>query len=254
MHTSRLVDPPAPAWLVDGSFQERELGVLKSGKEADVFLVERVSGTASCLLAHKRFRPRYPGKGELRALGFSKGTIYRHDDVYRQGWNLRGRVRRAVEQGTTFGHEVMAELWPANEYEMLRRAWRAGASVPYPVQRTDDGVLMEYVGDRAEAAPRLVQARLDPDALASAWAQLTESLRLLLRGGVVHADLSVYNLLWWQGRLVIIDFPQALDPRTNSAAPDLLRRDLDNVASWFTRHGVPVEPETVFVDLLGEML
>jgi RIO kinase 1 len=254
LHASLRVDRPAPAWLIDGSFQERELGVLKSGKEADVFLVERVSGTESCLLAHKRFRPRYPGKGELRALGFSKGTFYRHDNVYRQGWNLRGRVRRAVDHSTAFGHDVMAELWPANEYEMLRRAWRAGASVPYPVARTDDGVLMEYVGDRTAAAPRLVQARLDPAALASAWAQLTDSLRLLLRGGVVHADLSVYNLLWWQSRLVIIDFPQAVDPRTNSAAPDLLRRDLAGVANWFTRHGLRVEPEVVFLDLLGEMI
>ncbi len=252
MHGSVPVD--RPAWLIDHSFEEHPLGVLKSGKEAEVFLVERVSASGACLLAHKRYRPRYPQKGELRALGFSKGTIYRHDRVYHEGWNLPGRVRRAVDQGTTFGHEVMAELWPANEYEMLDRAWRAVASVPYPVERTDDGLLMEYVGDRAQAAPRLVQARLDSAALVSAWSQLTDSLRLLLRAGVVHADLSVYNVLWWHGRLVMIDFPQAVDSRTNAAAPDLLHRDLVNVATWFERRGLPVEPEAVFSDLLAEML
>jgi RIO kinase 1 len=245
---------PPPSWLITESYDERRVVLLKSGKEAEVFLVERVSASGACLLAHKRYRPRYPQKGELRALGFSKGTIYRHDRVYHEGWNLPGRVRRAVNQGTAFGHEVMAELWPANEYEMLRRAWRAGASVPYPVERSGDGLLMEYVGDRTEAAPRLVQARLDGDAVASAWAQLTESLRLLLRAGVVHADLSVYNLLWWHGRLVMIDFPQAVDSRTNGAAADLLHRDLMNVATWFDRRGLPVEPEAVFSDLLAEML
>jgi RIO kinase 1 len=96
-------DGRAPAWLVSESYEERVVGVLKSGKEAEVFLVERRSSDASCLLAHKRYRPRHPRKGELRDLGFSKGTIYRHDSVYRSGWHLPTRDRRAVETGTAHG-------------------------------------------------------------------------------------------------------------------------------------------------------
>jgi RIO kinase 1 len=253
VHVRLSVDRPDPPWLIDHSFEERQLGVLKSGKEAEVFLVERVSAAGNCLLAHKRFRPRYPKKGELRALGFSKGTIYRHDRVYHEGWNLSTRVQRAVDQGTHFGHEVMATLWPENEFAMLRRAWRGGAPVPYPVERTEDGVLMEFIGDRVQGAPRLVQARLDRTGLESAWAQLAGGLRTLTRAGVVHADLSVYNLLWGEGRLFMIDFPQAVDVTTNPAAPDLLHRDLLNVASWFKRNGIDIDAEAVFADLVGEM-
>ena len=75
----------------------------------------------------------------------------------------------------------------------------------------------------------------------------------LARGRVVHADLSVYNLLWWRGRLVIIDFPQAVDAVTNVDAVDLLHRDVLNVATWFGRHGVPIDAEKVFARLLGEL-
>ena len=159
-------DRPAPAWLIEHSFEEHRLGVLKSGKEAEVFLVERRSPSGSCLLAHKRYRPRYPSPGELRELGFSKGTIYHHDLVYRQGWFLNSRDRRAVQKKTAHGRDVTAQLWPLNEFEMLRRAWDAGASVPYAVERTEDGILMEYVGDRSRAAPRLAEARLSRDEVA----------------------------------------------------------------------------------------
>jgi len=246
-------DRPAPAWFTDEPFEEHRLGVLKSGKEAEVFLVERRSANGTCLLAHKRYRPRRPGLGELRALGFSKGTIYHHDAVYRQGWHLNSRDRRAVETHTSHGRDVTAARWPMNELDMLRRAWRAGAAVPYPVDFLDDGILMEYIGDLTEAAPRLVNARLSAADLALAWGQLVDNLRLLARARVVHADLSVYNLLWWQGRLVIIDFPQAVDAVTNLEAPDLLHRDVENVATWFGRRGVTVDPERLYGELLGEL-
>ena len=247
--------PPraAPPWLITHSFEDRPLGVLRSGKEAEVFLVERSSPSASHLLAHKRFRPRTPRPGELRELGFSKGTIYRHDVVYRQGWFLPSRDRRAVETKTAHGRDVVAQLWPGNEYEMLRRAWDAGASVPYPVERTEDGILMEYLGDRSGAAPRLVEARLQRDDVAAAWQQLTGDLRALARANVVHGDLSVYNLLWWEGRLVVIDLPQAVDSTMNEGAADLLHRDVLNVATWFSRRGLVIDAEAVFADVLGEL-
>ncbi|HEY7590796.1 MAG TPA: RIO1 family regulatory kinase/ATPase, partial [Candidatus Limnocylindrales bacterium] len=233
--------------------EEERLGTLKSGKEAEVFLVERRSATGSCLLAEKRYRPRHPGKGELREEGFSKGTIYHNDSVYRTGWHLKARDARAVAKSTRHGEEVLARMWPQNELEMLRRAWQAGVSVPYPVDLTDDGLLMEYIGDASQAAPRLVAARLSRDELAGAWRQLVDNLVRLARARVVHADLSVYNLLWWQGRLIVIDFPQAVDAVTNATALDLLHRDVVNVATWFGRHGVTADAERVFGRLVSEL-
>jgi RIO kinase 1 len=252
--SSIVAERAAPDWLIEESFEDRTVGVLMSGKEAEVFLVERRGESASCYLAHKRFRPRHPGQGELRELGFSKGTIFRHDVAYRRGWHMSSRDRRAVETHTQHGQDVVARVWPVNELEMLRRAWDAGASVPYPVDRTDDGILMEYLGDAEQAAPRLVDARLAPDQLRDAWDQLVESVRLLAADKVVHGDLSVYNLLWWGGRVVIIDFPQAVDARTNPEAPGLLQRDVENVAIWFGRRGVATDPDRIFAELVAELI
>jgi len=225
--------------------------VLKSGKEAEVFLVERESADGSCLLAHKRYRPRYPKMGELRELGFSKGTIYRADKVYRIGWNLKQRDRRAVDMGSRHGHEVSSQMWPNNELAMLQRAWRAGASVPYPVSRTDDGVLMEFIGEREQAAPRLVNAQLSAADVQSARDQMVHTLRAMSAVGVVHGDLSTYNILWWQGRLVVIDFPQAVDATTNVYAPELLQRDVENVADWFGRQRAPIDAVELYGELVG---
>jgi RIO kinase 1 len=242
---------PAPPWLITHSYEDRDAGVLKSGKEAEVFLVERVGDDgAKCLLAHKRYRPRYPKKGELEALGFSKGTIYRADSVYSAGWGLKQRDRKALEQNSKFGHELAAAAWPALEFQTLDKAWTAGAQVPFAVEQTDDGVLMEYIGDRSGAAPRLASAHLSLEETRSARDQMVTSLRALAGAHIVHGDLSVYNMLWWKGRLVIIDFPQAVDSFNNPFAPDLLYRDLQNVQTWFERQKDGFDVEPLYVDLI----
>ncbi len=250
----KLPAPPraAPDWLLDESFSEHSLGTLKSGKEAEVFLIERrYAGGSSVLLAHKRYRPRRPAKNELRELGFAHGTVYHNSSTYSAGWFLASRDRRAVETHTAHGSKVVERMWPIQEMAMLERAWASGASVPYPIERTDDGVVMEFIGDAERAAPRLAQARLAPDEVVSARDQLLASVRALTAAGVVHADLSVYNVLWWQGRLVVIDLPQAVEFITNADAPELLHRDLANVAAWFERRGAPIDVEATFAELLA---
>jgi RIO kinase 1 len=153
--------------------------------------------------------------------------------------------------GSRYGHELAGRLWPIQEWTMLSRAWEAGASVPYPVEQTDHGLLMEFIGDDSQAAPKLGQARLSGADLGSAWEQLLSSLQALTIAGLVHADLSAYNLLWWEGQLVVIDLPQAVEFTTNTDAYDLLHRDVANVGDWFNRHGHAVEVEAVYADLLA---
>ena len=242
------------AWPDGEAYEDVSLGTLKSGKEAEIFLVERRFATSGPrLLAHKRYRIRYPGKDQLRAEGFSNSTSYRRDSVYRAGWFVGSRDRRALAAGNKshYGQELAATLWPVQEWTLLRRAWESGASVPYPVEQTDDGLLMEFIGDDSQAAPKLAQAKLGPDALASAWRQLLENLRALTRAGLVHADLSAYNLLWWEGRLVLIDLPQAVEFTTNADAFELLHRDVANVGGWFGRRGVPVDVEALYAELVA---
>jgi RIO kinase 1 len=239
------------AWPQGEPYEDHPQGTLKSGKEAEIFLVERRYASGPRLLAHKRYRPRYPAKGQLRAEGFSNSTAYRGDAIYKASWFLPTRDKRAVMGGSRYGHELAGRLWPIQEWTMLRRAWKAGASVPYPVEQTDHGLLMEFIGDESQAAPKLVQARLSGSEVASAWEQLLASLRALTDGGLVHADLSAYNLLWWEGRLVVIDLPQAVEFTTNTDAYELLHRDVANVGEWFTRHGANVDVEAVYAELVA---
>jgi RIO kinase 1 len=242
---------PTFAWPEGEPYEDVPRGTLKSGKEAEIFLVERRYASGSRLLAHKRYRPRYPGKGQLRAEGFSNSTSYRGDSIYKAGWFLPTRDKRALMGGSRYGHELAGRLWPIQEWTMLSRAWEAGASVPYPVEQTDHGLLMEFIGDDSQAAPKLGQARLSGADLGSAWEQLLSSLQALTIAGLVHADLSAYNLLWWEGQLVVIDLPQAVEFTTNTDAYDLLHRDVANVGDWFNRHGHAVEVEAVYADLLA---
>jgi RIO kinase 1 len=240
------------AWPDGEPYEDIQRGTLKSGKEAEIFLVERrFARSGPRLLAHKRYRPRYPRKDQLRDEGFSNSTRYRGDSVYKASWFLPTRDKKAVLGGSRYGHELAAALWPMQEFANLSLAWQAGASVPYPVEQTEHGLLMEFIGDETQAAPKLAQARLSTDELASAWKQMTASLLALTMAGVVHADLSAYNLLWWQGRLLLIDLPQAVEFTTNADAFELLHRDVANVGDWFSRRGVPVDVEAVYAELVG---
>jgi RIO kinase 1 len=246
-----------PDWLITDLYIDTDLGVIATGKEGEVGLVERAErdGDRSHLLARKRYRPRtVTKKGELQALGFERAPTFRNDIVYRDGRNYgrRSRDRRAVEGMTKYGKELVKQRWLGHEYEVMTAAWEAGASVPYPVGYDDDGgLLLEYIGDRVQAAPRLAQARLEGRALQDAWEQLHDNLRLVVEAGWVHSDLSAYNVLWWDGRLWLIDFPQAVDLVGSPHGFDLLHRDVLNVCAWFGRHGIDADGEAWFAELVS---
>lgn len=250
MDTAWLIADPEP-------YEDYDLGPLKTGKEAEVFLVERVAPDGrSCLLAHKRYRPRsVTHKGELQALGFQRAANFVNDQTYRDGLTIKNaRDRRAVTKKTRHGREVLRGNWPANEFAMLSKLADAGVSVPFPVAQTEDGVLMQYIGDHDMAAPRLGTAGLARTDLERATAQLVDNLVGMVEVGVVHADLSVYNLLWWDDRLWIIDVPQAVDISTNEQALDFLHRDITNVGTWLRSRRVDFDSEELFARLVGVAL
>jgi RIO kinase 1 len=245
----------APAWLTAGDTEDDVLGLLKSGKEAEVFVVERhaLDRSRSAVLAHKRYRPTRAGKGELEAGGFARARTFANDAAYQAGRGFRSsRDRRAVERRSAHGRRLAAERWSREEYDALVRAHTAGVTVPYPLEFTGDGTLMQFVGDDGVAAPRLIDARLTSADLASAYAQVLADIAVLIRTGLVHADLSPYNLLWWRDRVWIIDFPQAVDLVVNPNGFDLLHRDVTTVCDWFARRGVPCDAEAAFAVLVAE--
>jgi RIO kinase 1 len=234
---------PYPDWLVtELAAVDYELGVLKTGKEADVCLIERgVPDTDRvCLLAAKRYRS-------------SEHRMFHRDAGYLEGRRVReSRVNRATSGRTAFGKEVIAGQWAAAEFDTLSRLWKVGVPVPYPVQIIGTEVLMEFIGDAdGTAAPRLAQLRADTADLPDLWEQLVDALCLMARAGLAHGDLSAYNLLVHNGRLVIIDLPQVVDVVANPQGRRFLARDAQNVAAWFIARGVTQADGEELTDLLA---
>ena len=245
-----------PDWLVLEPYVDTELGPLKTGKEAQVDVVERIGADGdTCLLARKRYLPRtVTAKGTLEALGVQRASTFHNDVEYREGRQFRkSRDRRAVEAMTTYGKRLLQDRWTGHEYDVMVRLWSAGVSVPYPVSYADDLFFLEYIGARDGAAPQLARARLDRAQLEDAWDQLVEAMHGMTVEGIVHADLSAFNLLWWDGRLVVIDLPQAVDLAANPQGLDYLHRDVLNVSRWFARRGVHRDAEELFADLLASV-
>ena len=215
------------------------LGLLKTGKEAEVFVVERrtLDGARTAVLAHKRYRPLSVVKGQLEAEGFSRARTFT-DGRYRAG---EGSATAGTPGRWPADRRTAAGSWPsggrATSGTPCCGRTRQGVTVPYPVEQTADGILMQFLGDAGTGAPRLVSARLSAPELSAAHDQLMEDLARLTRAGLVHADLSPYNVLWWRGRAWIIDLPQAVDLVTNPGGLDLLHHDVTTVCRWFAPPG-----------------
>ena len=257
-----------PSWLVHEPYTDVDLGIVKSGKEAQVHLIERTSDltpatpetpdsqeSSVCRFARKRYLPReVKHKGQLEALGFQRSSAFVNDVQYREGRQFRkSRDRRAVERMSTYGKHLLQDRWTGHEHDVMSRLWHAGLSVPYPIAYGDDVFDLEYIGDDTQAAPQLQAARLDDMQLEDAFDQLLVGLRCITREGLAHGDMSAYNLLWWKERLWFIDFPQAIDFAANLNGLEFLHRDVVNVCTWFQRKGLPVDEEAVFADLLSEI-
>lgn len=230
---------PVPDWVItDDAAGQRDLGMLKTGKEADVHLVEREIGGTVNVLAAKRYR-----KFEDR--------MFRNDARYRAARRTgESHVDKAMATGNRIGMAFRARHWLATEFESLCRLWAAGVPVPYPVQRFGSEVMLELIGSSEQAAPRLVNARPSGAEARALWERLLDALHRMVGAGVVHGDLSPYNILVDGERLVIIDFPQAVDPLAHPEGLSLLQRDVGNVCGWFVKRGVRIDTDEVFAQLL----
>ncbi|HET7016526.1 MAG TPA: RIO1 family regulatory kinase/ATPase [Streptosporangiaceae bacterium] len=242
---------PYPDWLVtDLAATDTELGILKTGKEADVFLLRRgVPGTdSSCLLAAKRYRS-------------AEHRQFHRDSEYLDGRRVReSRVNRAMAARTAVGKAMIAEQWAVAEFAALCQLHSAGVPVPYPVQIIGTEILLEFIGDDdGSAAPRLAELRPSGTELVDLWDQLVQALRTLAFQGLVHGDLSAFNLLVHEGRLVLIDLPQVLDVIAHPRGSEFLERDVVNVTNWFAARGfaefagsASVHPDALLADLRYE--
>jgi RIO kinase 1 len=236
---------PHPPWLVTsaGAF-DTELGIVKSGKEADLFLIERAvpdDADRSCILAAKRYRG-------------SENSDFHRSSRYSEGRGMRNtRDARAVARGSAYGRTVSASHWAYAEFEALCRLAELGFPAPYPVQISGTEILMEFIGEGIQAAPRLAQVRTGREQLGDYLEQTLEILRSFAESGFAHGDLSPYNLLVHEHRVVVIDLPQLVEIASNPTGLDFLHRDCVNVCTWFRRQGVPADEEAIFGELVARM-
>jgi RIO kinase 1 len=218
---------------------------VKGGKEATVYCCRAHPALGVDLLAAKLYRPRM-----FRNL--------RNDAQYRQGRAIlddRGRAvhdpRRlhAIQRGTSLGKELVHTSWLTHEFQSLRLLHEAGADVPRPVSVSQNVILLEYLGNEKRSAPTLNHVTLEPEEAGGLFDRLLHNVDLMLARGRVHGDLSAYNVLYWEGRVTIIDFPQAFDPVHNPDAYALFARDVERLCQYFARFGIEVDARRLARDI-----
>jgi RIO kinase 1 len=220
---------------------------VKGGKEANVYCCAAHPDTGLDLIAAKLYRPRL-----LRNL--------RNDARYREGrpmLNADGqaitskdwRMHKAIAKKSSTGLEAIQTSWLGYEYQTMLRLHTAGVDVPRPLRRGEYALLMDYIGDAVMPAPPLSHIALSPAEAPRLFGRMLDNLEAMLAAQVVHGDLSAYNVLYWQGRLSIIDFPQVVDPHNNPDAYAIFRRDVERICQYFERWGVTSQPARLARDL-----
>lgn len=221
--------------FVDEGLVSSVVRPLKSGKEASVVLCRTVVETTGVALA------------ALKVYHPLDRRNFRNEATYREGeWIPDRRMQRALGKGSRFGREVQLPLWVEREWLTLQLLYQGGLPVPRPISRHGDAILMDHIGDEGASAPQLRSHRPAGAGEAARLLDRTlEVVRGMLRLDVVHADLSPYNVLVWDGAITVIDMPQAVDPRRNRGAADMLRRDLTRLCAWGSQLGVDRDVDAI---------
>lgn len=219
------------------------LGVVKGGKEANVYLCEAHPTTGEDYVAAKVYRPR-------RFRNMKDDTMYREGrtPIGVDGKKIRENDRRAIraiEKRSAYGTLVEHTSWLMHEYNTLEVLYRQGGAVPRPLGSGENALLMTYVGDAGEPAPTLNEIHLDEDEAEPLFDEVMRNIKLMLAKGFVHGDLSAYNILYWQGNVTLIDFPQVIDAHNNSNVERILKRDIVRVCDYFQRFGVGCDGEAL---------
>ena len=206
--------------LVEEGLVDEVVRQLMSGKEAAVYVV-RCGDEIRCAKVYKDAQQRN----------------FRQASVYQEGRKVKNsREARARGKGTRYGRKMQEEAWQNAELDALYRLADAGVRVPRPQICFAGVLLMELVADaEGNAAPRLNDIELSEATALQYHAMLLEQVVLMLRAGVIHGDLSEYNILIGADGPVIIDLPQAVDAAGNSSAAAMFVRDVGNLSTYFGR-------------------
>jgi RIO kinase 1 len=239
-------------WIIEalGGFYHQHwitdiLRQVKGGKEASVYLCAGHPSASQPYLAAKVYRPRH-----FRNL--------RNDHLYREGRTdlddeghqiVKEKQVHAIQKKTEYGRELLHSSWIAYELQAMQTLYAAGAAVPAPYGRSHNAILMDYLGDPDFPAPILNSVTLEPSEARRLFKIVVENIELMLSNELIHADLSAYNILYWQGRVWLIDFPQVVAPGQNRSAFRIFERDVTRVCEYFNRMGLNEDPAHLARDL-----
>lgn len=216
----RMKAPECFEILVRNGVVDEVVSRLMSGKEADVYVVQS-KGELCCAKVYKDARTR----------SFSQLAKYQEG---RKGRN--SRQSRAMQKNSKYGRQETEEAWKNAEVDALRTLADAGVRVPAVYDYAEGILLMEFVVDaEGNGAPRLNDIRLTGAKAREYHLEIIKSIVLMLCAGIIHGDLSEYNVLVDRDGLVIIDLPQAVNASGNNNARSMLERDVANITAYFGR-------------------
>ncbi|HSV85813.1 MAG TPA: RIO1 family regulatory kinase/ATPase [Levilinea sp.] len=210
------------------------LRVIRGGKEASVYQCLASPAVGAPYLAAKIYRPRMfrnlkndhiyrEGRGELDASGnliTNDGMLY------------------AIRKRTRYGLELQHTSWINHEYKTLQMLHAAGADVPKPYASGHNTILMEFIGGEDTAAPTLNGIDLPRAEASDLFERVLHNIQIMLEHNRIHGDLSAYNILYWEGEIKLIDFPQAIEPQQNPNSFRIFERDVIRICEYFERQGV----------------
>lgn len=239
-------------WLLDSlvSFYEHKwisdvTRRVKGGKEASVYQCNPGAEVDVPLLAVKVYRPR-----SLRNLKNDQQYRVGRTDLDEDGHALWKEADiNAIIKRTRYGEEVRHQSWIAYELVTLETLYAAGADVPKPFAKEKNAILMEYIGDDGISAPPLSHIALDVDEARPLFERVVRNLDIMLSKDRIHGDLSAYNILYWDGDIKLIDFPQVVIPESNPSSWGIFQRDVTRVCQYFIAQGVDCDPKKLAADL-----
>jgi RIO kinase 1 len=219
------------------------LALVKGGKEATVYRCRGTHAAGHDIVAAKVFRPR-------------KFRNLRNDKMYKEGrlvLNANGRpvkatdhrLIRALNKKSAFGQQVEHTSWLMYEFTTLQRLHAAGLAVPEPIASSENAILMQHIGDEQITAPTLNEVSLPVGEARPLFHKLLEQVEGMLSVGLIHGDLSAYNILYWEGDTWLIDFPQVTDSVANSRSRSIFFRDVQRVCEYFALQGVESNPRAI---------
>jgi RIO kinase 1 len=257
------------AWMIDAlenffrqPLIDDVLFSVKGGKEASVYCCHTHPEAADLIgeerVAAKIYRPRMFRNlrndamyrtGRALVAGIMKGYMQESRGKSINKGDQDQRMQRALQKKSKFAMEVSHTSWMSYEYNTLLTLHEAGARVPRPFAMSPNGILMAFTGTNNRGAATLIEVGLDKKEAVKVFAEVKRNIKIMANFGIAHGDLSAYNILYLDGEITIIDFPQVVRFGENPYIEQIVRRDMTRLCEYFDKQGVACDPEELLEEV-----